>query len=178
VKPLARVLLLVSLILLMLPELSRYAAERRLRVSTESLGAILERPPEPAAARTELERVSAQAAATAGALPGDPRPWVVAGSAALVSGRPERALELYRTAFSTGERAEIDLNLGRAYAALGRSDSAGAAVLRAVWISPALLSTLPSQPAARLSASIARLEQALAAGLLTEPPPLPPEERR
>jgi tetratricopeptide (TPR) repeat protein len=178
VKALARVLLLASILLLGLPELSRYAAERRLRVSTESLRATLERPPEPVAARAELEAISAQAAATATALPGDPRPWVVAGSAALLSGRAERALEFYRTAFATGERAEIDLNLGRAYAALGRPESAGAAVLRAVWISPALLATLPSQPAAQLSASIARLEQALAAGQLAEFPPLPPEERR
>jgi hypothetical protein len=95
-----------------------------------------------------------------------------------VTGQPERALEFYREAFATGERAEIDLNVGRAYAMLRRSDSAAAAQLRAGWISPEILESLPPEVKQPLLAEIARMSLDLRQGRLAAPPPLPPEERR
>ena len=56
---------------------------------------------------------------------------MIAGSAFLVTGQPERALETYREAFATGERAEIDLNLGRAYACSPAAATARDAALAA-----------------------------------------------
>ena len=111
-------------------------------------------------------------------LPGDPRPPMIAGSACLVTGQPERALESYREAFATGERAEIDLNLGRAYGLARRPESAQAALLRAGWISPEVLASLSPPVRDSLLFRIGQLSQELSAGRLSEPPPLPPEERR
>ena len=113
-------------------------------------------------------------------LPGDPRPWVLAGSSGLVTGQPERALEFYREAFATGERAEIDLNLGRAYAhAAARPTAPPAALLRAGWISPEILEPLCRRSAASRCWPRSRAwREELRQGRLAAPPPLPPEERR
>ena len=103
---------------------------------------------------------------------------MIAGSAYLVTGQAEPALESYREAFATGERAEIDLNLGRAYLLSRRAEDAQAALLRAGWISPEILASLSPQIRDALLARIAQLSVELAAGRLAEPPPLPPGERR
>jgi hypothetical protein len=159
------------------PEFPRYAAERRVGYATTAFRALLDRSSDPETARNILG-VGQLALTTTGSLPDDPRPWILAGSSFLVTGQPERALEFYREAFSTGERAEIDLNVGRAYSLLKRPDSAAAAQLRAGWISPEILESLPQGVKEPLLAEIARLSEGLRAGTLTEPPPLPPEERR
>ena len=159
------------------PEIARYGAERRVGYATTAFRSLLDRSDDPETARN-IAAVGELALGTTGSLPGDPRPWVLAGSSCLVTGRPERALELYREAFATGERAEIDLNLGRAYAALGRSDSAAVAQLRAGWVSPEILEALAPAVKRPLLAEVARLSRQLRHGRLAEPPPLPPEERR
>ena len=107
------------------------------------------------------------------ALPGDPRPPILEGSAWLVRGDAERALGVYRSALALGERAELDLNLGRAYERLGREDDARAAFVRAAWISPNLLRAMLPDTAAIAYAEVARLDAELAAGKMTAPPPLP-----
>ena len=112
------------------------------------------------------------------ALPADPRPWIIGGSAYLVTRQPERALQNYREALRTGERAEIDLNLGRAYAMGGRPDDSRAALLRAGWVSPEILASLPEGAREPLVARVAELSRELAQGRLTAPPPLPEPERR
>lgn len=159
------------------PEFSRYAAERRVGYATTAFRALLDRSADPETARN-IVGVGQLALTTTGSLPDDPRPWVLAGSSFLVTGQPERALEFYREAFATGERAEIDLNVGRAYAMLNRADDAAAAQLRAGWISPEILESLPPAAKDPLIAEIARLSQQLRQGTLAAPPPLPPEERR
>ncbi len=159
------------------PEIGRYGAERRVGYATSAFRSLLDRAGDPETARN-VTAVGELALSAAGRLPGDPRPWVLAGSSFLVTGRPEKALEYYREAFATGERAEIDLNLGRAYGMLRRPDSASAAELRAGWISPEILASLPAEVKQPLLAEIARLSAALREGRLREPPPLPPEERR
>ncbi len=162
---------------LVFPEFARYAAERRVGYATTAFRALLDRSSDPETARN-IVGVGQLALTATGSLPDDPRPWILAGSSFLVTGQPERALEYYREAFSTGERAEIDLNVGRAYGMLHRADSAAAAQLRAGWISPEILESLPPAAKDPLLAEIARLSAQLQQGNLAAPPPLPPEERR
>jgi tetratricopeptide (TPR) repeat protein len=162
---------------LAVPELSRYAAERRVGWATTAFRELLEAPRDAETSRRILAAAEVALSATR-SLPGDARPWMVAASSFLLTGSPERALEFYREAFATGERSEIDLNLGRAYAALGRKESAEAAQLRAGWISPEILGALPEPQRAPLLAQIARWEEELRQGRLDAPPPLPPDERR
>jgi cytochrome c-type biogenesis protein CcmH/NrfG len=170
-------LLVAVLVGLAAPEIPRYAAERRVGLATAAFRELVGRAEDPEAARN-IAAIGAIALTTTGELPGDPRPWVLAGSSCLVTNRPERALELYREAFATGERAEIDLNLGRSYALLRREDATRAAFLRAGWVSPEILSSLPETVRAPLLADVARLSRLLRQGRLEAPPPLPPEERR
>ncbi|HWZ86631.1 MAG TPA: hypothetical protein VN032_10540 [Thermoanaerobaculia bacterium] len=159
------------------PEIPRYAAERRVGYATNAFRALLDRAGDPETARN-IAAVGGTALLATAHLPGDPRPWVLAASSCLVTGRPEKALEFYREAFATGERAEIDLNLGRAYAMLRREDSARAAYLRAGWISPEIVASLPPSAKDLALAGVARLAEELRQGRLAAPPPLPEEERR
>ena len=176
-KTAARLAAAALLAWLVAPEIPRYRAERRIGIATAAFQQLVERAGHPEVA-SQLLQVGRIAMASAPDLPADPRPWMIAGSAFLVTGQAEPALESYREAFATGERAEIDLNLGRAYLLARRAESAEAALLRAGWISPEILA--PLSPAIRdpLAARISQLSAELAAGRLTGPPPLPPDERR
>jgi tetratricopeptide (TPR) repeat protein len=155
------------------PEIARYRGERELRKGTDELRRALATSRSVEQARPALERTAVFALAAARDLPADPRPRVLAGSARLVAGRGREALDFYRDALATGERAEIDLNLGRAHAVSGQLPEAQATLLRALWISPALAASLPEQVSGRLRDEVARLEKELRAGRLTAPPPLP-----
>ena len=108
-------------------------------------------------------------------LPGDWRPLNLAGAALLLGRQPEQALERYREALKLGERPEIDVNVGRAYASLGRDDHAMAAFLRAGWVSPAVLAWLPNATGEALRPALSALEQQLVEGRLSAPPALPPD---
>ena len=171
------IVIVALLVLLVLPDFGRYAAERRVGRTTNAFRALLDRAGDPETARN-IAAVGEIALGAAENLPGDPRPWVLAGSSCLVTNRPERALEYYREAFATGERAEIDLNLGRAYGMIHRDDAARAAYVRAGWISPEIVATLPAEVRDPIVAEIDRLAAELSSGRLDAPPPLPSEERR
>lgn len=171
-KGFARLLGAAALAALLWPEPARYRAERRVRRGSDALrqalaGASDERT------RILLDRASKMAANATPALPGDPRPRLLAGSARLVQGKGLEALDFYRDALATGERAEIDLNIGRAHALAGERPEAQAALLRALWISPSLASALPDPVGKRLLEEVAKRENDLKAGLLNEPPPMP-----
>jgi tetratricopeptide (TPR) repeat protein len=155
------------------PEVARYRAERILHTTQATLRFIAAHPREVADPLAALATVESLAELAGRALPGDPRPWVLAGGAQLVSGRPARAVESYLHGNALGERAEIDLNLGRAYETLGDGLRSHAAFLRAVWISPVLLSSLLPDAAASLLPDLERLNQELKSGALRSPPPLP-----
>ena len=176
-KTILRLAAVAVLVWLVAAEIPRYRAERRIGLATAAFRSLVDRLNQPDAA-AELLRVGRVALASTPDLPGDPRPYMIAGSAFLVTGQPEPALDSYREAFATGERAEIDLNLGRAYALARRTQSADAALLRAGWISPEILAGLSPEVRDPLMGRVARLSRDLAAGRLSEPPPLPPEERR
>jgi tetratricopeptide (TPR) repeat protein len=159
------------------PELARYGAERRLGDATNAFRALLDRSSDPETGRNLLV-VGEAALALTRTLPGDPRPWILGASSYLVTSQPQPALEVYREAFATGERAEIDLNLGRAYAMLGRPDNADRAFVRAGWVSPEILASLPDALREKPEEEIRRLTRDLYGGRMTEPPPLPSDERR
>jgi cytochrome c-type biogenesis protein CcmH/NrfG len=159
------------------PELSRYRAERRLGDATNAFRELLDRATDPETGRNLLV-VGEAALAVTPQLPGDPRPWILGASSYLVTSQPQPALEAYREAFKTGERAEIDLNLGRVYAMLGRRDNAERAFVRAGWISPEILASVPDAAREKASAEVQKLTRDLYGGRMTEPPPLPSDERR
>jgi hypothetical protein len=107
------------------PELPRYSAERRVGWATAAFKQLLESSPSQGGdTLRQVQAVGELALSTTTALPGDPRPWMIGASSFLVTGQPQRALDFYRAALGTGERSEIDLNLGRAYAGLNRRDAA------------------------------------------------------
>jgi hypothetical protein len=155
------------------PEVSRYAAERSLQRATAAVGLIAARPPAAPGAAPILEQAAVAAAGVADHLPGDWRPLQVAGAARLLAGQAEAALEHYRAALALGERPEVDVNMARALAALGRHEAARAALLRAAWISPGMLVVLPASSRPILAAALERLEGDLRAGRLPAPPPAP-----
>jgi O-antigen ligase len=161
------------LVVTMLPERSRYAAERRLAVVTATLQGIVAGGRVVPEARPRLETLAAIAAGTAAADPSDTRGLVGAGTAMLVAGDAGAAERWYRAALARGERAEIDLNLARAMALAGRQQDAEAALRRAVWVSPALIDALPAAERPRLATELAGLEERLRRGDLAAPPPLP-----
>jgi len=171
----ARLILVVGVLAAALrPELARYGSERRLRIAGEAFEILLTRSQSVEDPLGALDRVAVLAESAAAGLPGDTRPLVLAGSAHLTAGRPERAEELYAAATAAGgERAEVDMNVGRARALRARDEQARAAFLRAGWISPALLATLPASVADPIRSEVARLESELRAGRLKEPPPAP-----
>ena len=153
----------------LVPEVRRYRAERELRRLTTAFHVAVTQGPE----GRLLGSVASGAAAVDEALAPDARALILAGSAHLVARQAAAALALYRRAFERGERAEIDLNAGRALALLGRTDAADAAVLRAVWVNPTLIDVLPRATRASWRRRVQRLRHELRAGRLATPPPAP-----
>lgn len=166
-------LLAVALVLAFRPEVARYRGERLLRAPTDTLRFVASHPGEVGDPQAELARITETALSAARDLPGDARPWILAGSSRLVAGEPGQALAFYRRALALGERSETDLNIGRAYEALGETANASAAFLRAVWVSPVLLSALLPDVAQEIAPRLERAESDLAAGRLERPPSLP-----
>jgi len=173
VRLVLRIAAAAALLVLLWPEIPRYRAERTLRRGEDALRSAFAENATVEAARPGFDRAAALAIEAIPGLPGDPRPRMLAGSARLVAGRPLEALDFYRDALATGERAEIDLNTGRAHALAGERPEAQTALLRSVWISPALAAAIPDPYGKRLLEEVARLEDELKAGLLRAPPPMP-----
>jgi tetratricopeptide (TPR) repeat protein len=152
------------------PEIPRYRAERQLGAASAAFEYVLDRPTEVKGAAEIIDRITDAAVAAASDLPGDSRAWALAGSCQLVNRNADRALDLYREALAIEERAEIHLNVGRAHALAEKRYAAEASFLRAVWISPALLSAVPKEFAPGIEAELHRMEKELSAGRLAAPP--------
>lgn len=157
----------------LVPEFQRYAAERALHRLTGVFQLVLAEPRALRDPRGALAWVASSAGELTADVRGDWRPLNLAAAALLVAERYEAALARYREVTALGERPEVDMNLGRAWAGLGRHERATTAFLRAGWVSPALLSTLPRETRQTVEAEVRRLEAALLSGRLTAPPPLP-----
>jgi cytochrome c-type biogenesis protein CcmH/NrfG len=162
----------VALAALVAPELRGYRAERLLRLGTEALRQLVSHPSEVADPAGALSRIEQIALSAAPFLPGDSRPWLLAGSTRLVAGEPDNAILFFRHALELGERAEIDINLGRAYEARADTAKSRAAFLRAIWISPPLIGALLPDVASEIAPEVRSREELLKAGKLTAPPPL------
>ena len=173
VRLLRGLLLAGALLWALAPELRRYRGERLLRPATDALRYLVTHPGEVSDSVGALGRIEQIALSAASGLPGDSRPWTLAGSSRLAAGNPDRALDFYRTAFGLGERAEIDLNIGRALESRGEPEKAMAAYLRAVWIAPALFPALLPDVQAPLHAEYSRLLVELRSGRLRAPPAPP-----
>lgn len=163
------------LVLALFPELRRYESERMLKGATDAFrfvegqsGAVTDRA-------GALGRIGQIADAAAERRVEDPRPRVLAGLARLRAGQPQRALDILRGALALGERAETDLHLASAFGAAGEREKSSAAILRAAWVSPALIEAMPFSREERhaIAHEIIRLEAELKAGRLKEAPPLP-----
>ena len=168
-----RVALALLIVAAIVPELFRYAAERRLYQASAVVRSVFSAPrgmPNPGNLVAWAISLASNVAAD---LPRDWRALNLEASALLIAREPERALGRYREALKLGERPEIDVNMGRAHASLGRHDLAAAAFLRAVWISPGLLSRLPSASREALRPQLAALEAELVNGRLAAPPAPP-----
>jgi hypothetical protein len=172
---LMRSLLVVGAALLLVPELLRYRAERRLYRAEGVVKGLLGGQATP----TERQRLalwaSNEARTASGCLPADSRPLIVAGSARLLAGQGQQALDLYLAALRHGERAEIDLNLARAWAMLGDQRRAEQALLRTYWVNPEVFATIPQSARVPLEAHIQELERRFAEKGMSTPPPLPLE---
>jgi tetratricopeptide (TPR) repeat protein len=176
-KSIGAALISLALVAAVVPEFSSYRAEHRLYAASALFRSIIAEGNAAAGQTAMLDVVAESAMQAAEVLPNDARPLILAGSARLVERRPAEALALYRRALGIGERAEIDLNLGRAYALAGNQQAASEAVLRAVWVSPALISALPEQVQAPLKAALAENARRLGSHRLAAPPPLPEGDR-
>ena len=166
-------LLAFAVAALLAPEFRQYRADRELRRATAVFRAIVTAPPTAPRRSRALGWVRETALDAAAAIPGDSRGLILAGSAALVGGEGPAALVAYRRALAAGERAEIDLNLARTYALERRQDDAHAALVRAGWVSPVLLRSLPQAAQLSVRRDLKLAVRALRAGKLTTPPALP-----
>jgi hypothetical protein len=173
VRPALLVAAAIVLVAALVPEARRYRAERELRRLTTAFHVVATRAAGAPEAARLLDGVAGGAVVVDEALAPDARALILAGSAHLVARRAPSALAFYRRAFERGERAEIDLNAGRALALLGRVDAADAAVLRALWVNPTLVDVLPRRDRASWRRRLQHLRRDLRAGRLAAPPSAP-----
>lgn len=166
----------LALAVALIPEVRRYTGELRLARVGATLQGIAAAGRLVPDARARLAELAAVASDERSASPADSRGLIAAGTAMLFAGDGPAARGHYRAALARGERAEIDLNLARAYAVEGRREDGEAALLRAGWLSPALLAALPDADRVRVEGKVAELEERLRRGELAAPPPLPVDE--
>jgi len=156
------------------PEFHRYEAEHQLYFATALFESMLHHQVPEAASAAAFAAVADAATRAAGGLPGDTRPLILAGSLRLLARQPAEARNFYMEALAQAERAEIDLNLGRAYEMSGNREAASAAIFRAAWISPAIVESLPDNVQALVLTAVKQDEDLLRSHRLAAPPPLPP----
>ena len=130
-------------------------------------------PEEAASQKSELlSAANARLARTVALRPRSATALLAWGSVQALRGEREVAYALYQRSVRLEERAESDLNLGRAAAALGRVQEARALFVRSVWIQPRLLNALPPEERDGAAAAVKRAEEGLKRG--GSVPPAPP----
>jgi hypothetical protein len=175
-RPAFAALVTIALILGLIPELRRYQAEHDLYFATALFESMLHHQVPEVGSASAFEAASDAAARAADGLPGDTRPLILAGSLRLFAHQPEDARIIYMKALADSERAEIDLNLGRAYEMLGNREAASAAIFRAAWVNPAIVWSLPDNIQALVRAAVRQDEELLRSHRLAAPPPMPPPD--
>lgn len=167
------VVALLWLAAIAVPEGRRLRAEHALREASSGLRAYLQQRPATPSLEI-LNHSEALALSAASDLPGDSRPWLVAGAARLAARQTRPALEHYCHALSLGERAEIDLNIGRALAIEDDRPRAFEAFMRAAWLSPALMPAMPNAAQPLVERRLGELGLLLTQG---DPAAIPPSPR-
>jgi tetratricopeptide (TPR) repeat protein len=176
-KRLFAIAISLALIFAIVPEFGRYRGEHRLYRAAALFRALLDH--NAGFDRPEIFNAALTSATeAANSMTGDSRPLILAGSLFLFAEQPANALVFYRRALALGERAEIDLNIGRAYEMAGDRVSASAAILRAAWINPPIVSSLPENVQAAVEAALAQNEELLREDRMLAPPPLPSQDSR
>ena len=137
---LAAVLLLLAALV---PDVRRHAGERSLYRATALLGSALTGSVPGTDPRRLAEAARDLAAGASAVLPFDPRPPLVEGAARLALGDAPRAEERFRESVERAEKPEALVNLGRALLLRGRPEDARQVFIRAAWLHPASLATLP-----------------------------------
>jgi hypothetical protein len=169
---LGRVLAILALLAAVLPEAQRYRAEALLADANGRLDAVLHGEARGPDAGRAVAQAALSAEQAARWLPGDPRPPLAQGIALLFQQRGKEAEAVLAAAVAQGERPELTLNLGRARGISGDAAGADAAFLRAAWVGPAAVATLPAPLRKELSERVAVLEIELREGRLGSPPPI------
>ena len=166
-------LLSIALLAGVIPEIHRYQAEHDLYFATALFESMLHGQVPEAQREAAFEAAKESASRAADGLPGDSRPLILAGSLRLYAQQPAEARDIYEMALADGERAEIDLNLGRAYEMLRNREAASAAILRAAWVNPPIVESLPENVSALVHEAVVKDVELLRQGRLAAPPPLP-----
>jgi tetratricopeptide (TPR) repeat protein len=154
------------------------AAVRSLATFAQAEGETLLReaasaPEDAASQKAELlSAANARLARTVALRPRSATALLAWGSVQSLRGEHELSYALYARSVRLEERAEGDLNLGRAAAALGREQEARALFVRSVWIQPRLLDALPPGERDAVAAAVASAEEGLTHG--GPVPPAPP----
>lgn len=167
-------LVVVALLVLGLPELRRYAAERSLYRAV-GLAQLLSAGTVPSRGFAAA-RADSLAQEAARGLPGDPRPFLARGEAQLGASHAPEAREAFLQTLALSERADALLGVGLAESLAGRKDAARAAFLRAAWVSPSVLPRIPEPDRTFVRSEVVRLERLFVAGRLSEIP-APPNAR-
>jgi O-antigen ligase len=153
------------------------AAVRSLATFAQAEGETLLReaasaPEDAASQKAELlSAANARLARTVALRPRSATALLAWGSVQSLRGERELSYALYARSVRLEERAEGDLNLGRAAAALGRGQEARALFVRSVWIQPRLLDALPPGERDAVAAAVASAEEGLTHGGPVPPAP-------
>jgi Flp pilus assembly protein TadD len=161
--------LVVSLLVIGVPELLRYNSERTLYRAV-GLAQLLASGGAVPSRGLAVERADSLARTAARGLPGDPRPLMARGAAHLAAGHAPEARAAFVEALRYGERANALVGLGLSEALADRAGPAREAFLRAAWISPSLIPRIPESDRTFVRNEVLRLERRLRAG---QPVPIP-----
>jgi tetratricopeptide (TPR) repeat protein len=128
----------------LVPDLRRHAGERSLYRAAALFGSALTGSAPGSDPRRLAEAARDLAAGASAALRFDPRPSIVEGAARLALGDAPGAEACFRESLQRSEKPEALVNLGRALLVRGRPGEAAAAFVRAAWLHPPAVATLPA----------------------------------
>lgn len=149
-----------------------YAAEWDIARSNQLLNGILGGRIGGAAAASAAAVAQAVSERAVQTVPGDDRAVLALATAQTIRGQGSKARVLLEKTTALSGRPELVLALGRARAATGDDAGARLAFLRAAWISPNAIATLPGSVRNELLARTEAMQDDLARGLVVTVPSL------
>lgn len=172
------ILALVLAFCILAPEWQAYRSEQKLLQANLLLQAALTGQLPDADPLDGVRRMLTLAQEARVDLPHDPRGILIEGMGYLMLSRLDEAEQMFVSALRQGERPELLVNYGRVLAARGNHDGAHAAMLRAAFIAPGSINTLPKAMRIQIEAEVAAYEQAFVAGETNVIPPMPEAYRQ